>query len=75
MLWVKNFFFCCFEFSLTDVSISSTVSSTHEILSFISCILLVILTSVLPELFPKFYTFRFASICVFFIVSTFTFRY
>ena len=35
----------CFDFSLTIVLISSTVFSTPEILSFISCILLVVLTS------------------------------
>jgi hypothetical protein len=36
----------------------------------ISCILLVILTSIIPDLFPRLCISRFASICVFFIVST-----
>ena len=42
--------------------------------SSISCILLVILTSVTPHLFPRVSISWFASICVFFIVSTSTFR-
>jgi hypothetical protein len=65
--------FLWFEFSLTVVSISSTISSTPEILSSISCIPLVILTSLIPDLFPRLYISRFASICIFFIVSTSTF--
>jgi hypothetical protein len=72
MLWIRSFL--CLEISLTVVSISSTVLSTPEILSSISYILLVILTSVIPDLFPRFSISRFASICVFFIVSTSTFR-
>jgi hypothetical protein len=56
------------------VSISSRVSSAHEILSSISYILLMILTFVIPDLFPIFSISKVASICVFFIVSTSTFR-
>jgi len=50
------------------------VSSTPEILSFTSCILLVMLVSVVPILFPKFSISRVASICTFVIASNFTFR-
>jgi hypothetical protein len=48
----------------------SIVSSTPEILSSISCILLAILTSAIPDLISRFSISRFAYICVFFIVST-----
>jgi hypothetical protein len=54
--------------------ISSIVSSRPENLSSIFCILLVILTSVKSDLFPMFSISKFPSICVFFIVSTSTFR-
>jgi hypothetical protein len=54
--------------------ISSTVSCTSEILSSVSCIQLVILTSVIPDLFPRFAISRFASICISFIISTSTFK-
>ena len=66
--------FLCFEFSLTIVSVSSKVSSTSEILSSVSCILLLMLASVVSYLFPRFSIFRVAPICVFFIVSTSIFR-
>jgi hypothetical protein len=52
MLWIRRFL--RFEFSLTIVSISSLESSTHEILSSISCSLFMILASVIPDLFPSF---------------------
>jgi hypothetical protein len=54
--------FLCFEFSLTIVSVFSPVSSTPDILSSFSCILLLVLTSVIPYRFPTFSTSRFASI-------------
>ena len=46
----------------------------HLRFSAISCILLVILTSVIPNLFPRFSIYGFAYICVFFTVPTSTFR-
>jgi hypothetical protein len=68
MLWVSRFL--CFKFSLTVSLISSTVSSTPEILSSISCIPLIIPTSVIHDFFRRVSISRFASSCVFFIVST-----
>jgi hypothetical protein len=59
---------------LTVVSMFPMVSSTPEILSSISCILLLILTSVIPVLFPGFSISRIASLCDFFIVSICIFR-
>jgi hypothetical protein len=70
MLWVRSFL--CFE--LTAVSISPTISFIPEILSSFSCTLLVIITSAIPYLFPRFSISRSASICIFFIVFISTFR-
>jgi hypothetical protein len=56
-------------FSLSYVSISSIVSYTPEILFFISCILLGILVSIIPDLVSLFPTSRVAFICVFLIGS------
>jgi hypothetical protein len=47
--------FLDFAFSLTDILISSIVSSTSEILPSVSCILLVMLMSVVIVLFPIFH--------------------
>jgi hypothetical protein len=53
---LKHYLHCFFAltFSLTDVSISSIVSSTPEILYSISCTLLVRLVSIVPVRFPRF---------------------
>jgi hypothetical protein len=67
MFWVRNFFH--FSFSLIVVSIFCVVSSAPEIFSSISCILLVILASMAPDLFPRHFISRVAILCVFFIAS------
>jgi hypothetical protein len=57
---------------LTDVSISSIISSMPEILSSISCILLLIIP-VIPFLFSRFSISRIVSVCAFFIAFIFVF--
>jgi hypothetical protein len=55
--------FSCFVFSFPIVSISAMVSSTPEIVSPLSCILLVMPRSVAQGLIPTFFISRVASIC------------
>jgi hypothetical protein len=52
----------------------SMESSAPEILSSISCILLVMLASMVPDFFPRISISRVISLCDFFIVSTSIFR-
>ena len=54
-------------FSLTDVSIFSIVSSTPEILSYITCTLLVMLAFVVPAYPNRFSISRILSVYMFFI--------
>ena len=59
-----------FAFSLTIVvSMCSMLSTAPEILSSVSCILLLMLASTTPELFPRFSKSRIVSLSESFIVS------
>ena len=66
VFYVLNFFWQLSQFLLPKL--------LHLRFSLLSHILLVIFTSVISDLFPRFFISMFASICVFFIVSTSTFR-
>jgi hypothetical protein len=63
-----------FAFSLIVVPIFSMESSAPEILSSISCILLLMLASMVPHFFCRVSIFSVASLWDFFIVSTSLFR-
>jgi len=70
--WVRNFLYIAF--SLTDVTISFMVSSIPMIHSSSSCIMLVMLASIVLVLFSWFSISRVVSTCDFFIVSVSIFR-
>jgi hypothetical protein len=65
--------FLHFAFSLTVEAMSSMLSSASEVLSPISCILLVMLASKTLYLFSRFSISRVVFLCDFFIVSISTF--
>jgi hypothetical protein len=46
----------------------------HKVLSSVSFILLLMLASTVPDFFPSLSISRVASLCVFFIVSTYVFK-
>jgi hypothetical protein len=64
-----------FAFSLIVVSMICMESSAPEILSFISCILLLMLASMVPDYFLRVSISRIVSLWAFFIVSISLFRF
>jgi hypothetical protein len=72
IVWVRTFLL--FAFSFTVVSMFSMVSSATKILSSVSCILLVMLASMTPDLFPRFSNSRVVFLWDFLVVSSSIFR-
>jgi hypothetical protein len=73
MFCVRNFL--GLAFSLPDISIYSILFSMPEIVSSISCILLVILGTVFSVILHTFLCFRIHTACASSIASVFTFRF
>jgi len=72
MFWARSFL--GFPFRFTVVSMFSMSSSASKILSSSSCILLVKLVSMTPDLFPRFSTSRIVYLFDIIIVYIFIFR-
>ena len=72
MLSVRSFL--NLRFALTNISISSIMSSVPEILSCLSCVLLVKLPFVVPVQVPKFFISKFPLVFIFFTDSASIFR-